>query len=376
MGDNEQVITYVFLPRPSSTPGRLSVKSINVLGMDSFWIGDRRIGPDAPTYVVAEAGLNHDGDFDRAKELVDVAADAGADAVKFQTFRARDLYLDDPSDPDARETVETFEGLEMPYDWIPSLADYAREQGVTFLSTPFDERSADVLDEHVPAFKIASSSLSHHRFLEHVAGKGKPMVVSTGVHTREEIDAAVDVLADTDVPFALLHCVSSYPTPLDEANVRMVTALREWTGAQTGLSDHTEDPVTAPTAAVALGATVLEKHITVDSSLEGGDHAMALEPDELARMVDAVRDTETALGTVYEDVHDLETGAYENARRSIYTVRDLEPGENVTADAVKVLRANGRERGVEPAAYDEIVGATVGERIEQYDPVTRDRLEL
>jgi N-acetylneuraminate synthase len=354
----------------------VSVPADNLINMDTFRIDDRTVGPGSPTYVIAEAGLNHDGDFDQATSLIDAAADAGADAVKFQTFRARELYVDDPSDPEARNTIETFDALEMPYDWIPDLASYAEERNVTFLSTPFDEESADVLDEHVPAFKIASSTLSHHAFLEYVAEKGKPMIVSTGVHTRDEIEAAADVLADEDVPVAFLHCVSSYPTPLADANVRMVSALRDWLGVQTGLSDHTEDPVTAPSAAVALGGTVVEKHITVDNDLEGGDHAMALEPDELERMVQAIRDAETVLGAPYEGIQEAEAGAYENIRRSVYAVSDLVPGDVLTAADVKVLRSNGRQRGIDPAAYETVVGATVTDHISQHDPVTEDQLDL
>jgi len=341
--------------------------------MKTIRIGDRRVGPGEPTYVIAEAGINHDGDYERATALVDAAAEAGADAVKFQTFRARELYLDDASG-EGPSILETFERLEMPREWIPDLARYAGERDIAFLSTPFDEGSADALAEHVPAFKIASPTLSDHRFLRYVANEGKPLICSTGIHTRREIADAVAVLKDAGAEFALLHCVSAYPTPLDAINVRMVEALGEWFDVQAGLSDHTADPIVAPTAAVALGATVVEKHITTDSSREGGDHAMALEPDELERMVTAIQDTETALGSPYENIHPAEQGTYENARRGIYALADIGAGEEFTQENVAIRRANGRERGLDPAAYEDLLGRTAQRSIERFDPVTEDHV--
>lgn len=343
--------------------------------MNALRIDGRRVGPTEPAYVIAEAGINHDGDYERARALVDAAANAGADAVKFQTFRARELYLDDRSG-DEPSTVETFERLEMPHGWIPDLARYADDRGLTFLSTPFDEASADALDEHVPAFKIASATLSDHRFLRYVASKDKPMICSTGIHTREEVADAVRILEDAGAEFALLHCVSAYPTPLDAINVSMVDALREWFGVQTGLSDHTLDPVVAPTAAVARGATIVEKHVTTDSSREGGDHAMALEPDQLERMVTAIGQTEAALGSPYEGVHETEMGAYESARRGVFALVDIDTGEELTPENIGVRRANERERGLEPATYDDLLGRSATRPIDRFDPVTEDDVAL
>lgn len=342
-------------------------------------IGDRRVGDGAPTYIIAEAGSNHDGELANAKELVDVAADAGADAVKFQTFRAESMYVENSG------TVETPEGerslfdvvaeAEMPYEWIPELHEYCHDRGIQFLSSPFDDRSIAELDEYVPAYKIGSSILSYHGFLERLAETGKPLIASTGAHTLEEVRAAMDALhraGSADV--ALLHCVSSYPTPLEAINVRAVSTLAGEFDVPVGLSDHTLDPTTAPCAAVALGADILEKHITTDRSREGLDHSFAIEPDELRELVDAVRDTETALGDGRIRVQEVEQDWYENARRTVQATRDISEGAVITEADVDVLRSGSRTRGLDPDAYDRVVGSTAARRIEAGDGITEEDL--
>ncbi|MFC6864717.1 N-acetylneuraminate synthase family protein [Halomicroarcula sp. GCM10025817] len=337
--------------------------------MDTFEIGDRAVGPDEPTYIVAEAGSNHNGRLETAYELIDVAAEAGADAVKFQTFRAEDLYVEDSGGveylDDDRSIYDIIESMEMPYEWIPDLAERCRDQGVHFLSTPFDERSADHLAEHVPAWKVASYTSSHHPFLRHLAATDKPVIMSTGAHDHEDVADSVDVLQAAGVDaLALLHCVAAYPTPLDDANVRVVETLRESFDVHSGLSDHTLDPVVAPSAAVALGATVVEKHFTLDKTLEGPDHEFALEPNELDRMVAAVRDTEQALGSGEVRVLDVEDELHEKARRGVHAVSDVAAGETVTYDDVRVLRPGELERGLHPRHYDKIVGKTAARDID------------
>ncbi|WP_436930029.1 N-acetylneuraminate synthase family protein [Halosimplex halobium] len=331
--------------------------------MDVFEIGDRPVGPGEPTFVIAEAGSNHNGDLEIAKELIDVAADAGADAVKFQTFRAEDLYVEDSGEveylDDDRSIYEIIESMEMPYEWIPELYEYCREQGVYFMSTPFDERSADELAEYVPAWKVASYTSSHHPFLRHLAGTDKPVIMSTGAHEMEEIAESVAVLQDAGVKdLALLQCVAAYPTPLEDINVSVVETLREEFGVQSGLSDHTLDPVTAPSAAVALGASVVEKHFTLDNSMEGPDHEFALEPDELSRMVEAIRKTESALGSRDKRVLDVEEELFEKARRSIHATTNIEAGQEFTEENVSVLRPGERQSGLHPKFYQEILGTT------------------
>ncbi|MWV40053.1 N-acetylneuraminate synthase family protein [Natrialba sp. INN-245] len=348
--------------------------------MEPFDIGDRSVGPGESTYVIAEAGSNHNGDLDIAKELIDVAAEAGADAVKFQTFRAEDLYVEESGEveylDDERTIYEIIESMEMPYEWIPELYEYCHDRGVDFMSTPFDERSASELDEYVPAWKIASYTSSHLPFLKHLATTGKPILMSTGAHELDEISESVSALRDSGVSdLALLQCVAAYPTPLSEINVRVVETLEEEFGVVTGLSDHTLDPTTAPSAAVALGASVVEKHFTLDNSMEGPDHEFALEPDELDRMVSAIRNTEAALGTTEKRVLDVEEELYQKARRSIHAVTDIEVGDEFTPDNVKVLRPGEQDAGLPPKFLEDVIGERASRRVAQGDGIQWDDVE-
>ncbi|MDL0131506.1 N-acetylneuraminate synthase family protein [Halobacterium salinarum] len=342
--------------------------------MTSFTIGDRQVGDDSPTFVIAEAGSNHNGDLELAKELIDAAVDAGADAVKFQTFRAEEMYVEDSGEveylDDNRSIYDVIESMEMPYEWIPELHDYCRERDIFFMSTPFDERSADELAEYVPAWKVASYTSSHHPFLRYLADTDKPVIMSTGAHELDEIAESVSMLRNVGVSnLVLLQCVAAYPTPLSKINVRFVETLQNKFNVLTGLSDHTLDPVTAPSAAVALGATVVEKHFTLDKTMEGPDHQFALEPDELDQMVSAIRDTESALGTGEKHVLEVEEELYEKARRAIHAVRDIEAGDEFTTENVEVLRPGEKDAGLDPKFYDEILGETSARSIQKGDGI-------
>ncbi len=347
--------------------------------MDAFQIGDRSIGPDEPTFVIAEAGSNHNGDLETAKELIDVAVAAGADAVKFQTFRATDMYVEDSGSVeylDDGTIYDLLESLEMPYEWIPKLHEYCRNQEIYFMSTPFDERSADELAEYVPAWKVASYTSSHHPFLRYLAETDKPILMSTGAHELNEIAESVDVLDNEDVTdLVLLQCVAAYPAPLEDINVRVIETLREEFGVLTGLSDHTLDPVTAPTAAVSLGASVVEKHFTLDKSMEGPDHQFALEPDQLDDMVTAIRNTETALGTADKYVLNVEEKLHDLARRRVHATTDIEAGDTLTEDNVGVLRSGRQTNGLHPKFYDELLGKVAERQIPKDSGITWDDVE-
>lgn len=343
-------------------------------------IGDRRVGDGEPTFVIAEAGSNHNGDLETAKELVDVAADAGADAVKFQTFRADRMYVEDSGQAeylDADRTIyEIIEDMEMPYEWIPKLHDYCHERDVLFLSTPFDERSAEELAEYVPAFKVASYTMSHQPFLERLADFDKPVVMSTGAHALDEVRESVETLRTAGLDdLILLQCVAAYPTPLDSINVGVVETLRETFDVPAGLSDHTLDPLVAPGAAVALGASVVEKHFTLDRSMEGPDHEFALEPDELDAMVSHVRNVETALGSGEKRVLDVESELHDIARRRVHATEPIETGETLTEDNVAVLRSGNREKGLDPKFYDEILGSTAVRDIPKDEGIVWDDID-
>jgi len=348
--------------------------------MTDFHIGDRPIGPDEPTFVIAEAGSNHNGDLEIAKELIDVAADAGADAVKFQTFRAEDLYVDDRDmvDDPEESTYNLLESLELPYEWIPELHDYCRSKGVYFMSSSFDERSTQEIAEYVPAFKVASFTLSHHPFLEDLAAYDKPIILSTGAHEQEEVEEAVQVLQENNVEnFALLHCVSSYPTPLDEINVRAVETLGREFDTVVGFSDHTTDPATAPAAAVALGASIVEKHFTLDKDMEGPDHSFALEPDELREMVTQIRKTERVLGDGSLTIQDIERDTAGRARRSLFASRKISKGEEISEDDVAILRpGDAQGDGLSAKYFDQVVGEQVAVEIDEGSPITEADVDL
>lgn len=348
--------------------------------MESIDFGGGQITDKALTFVIAEAGSNHNGDLGKAKELVDAAAAAGADAIKFQTFRADEVYVEDSGQAayldDDRSLYEIVESMEMPYDWIPELYEYANEQGIFFMSTPSDPRAVDELEQYVPAYKVESFHLSNHPFLRYLASKDKPLILSTGAHEMDEIEEAVSVLRDENVEeFALLHCVSGYPTPLDQINVRVVQTLREQFDVPTGLSDHTLDPTTAPAAAVALGATIVEKHITLDKEMEGPDHEFALEPDELDEMVTAIRNTEQALGDGVKRLADAEKELHDKSRRFIHARTDIEAGEKLTEENVGLLSPGERDSGLLPKHYDDVLGQTASRNIKKSKGITWEDIE-
>lgn len=345
-----------------------------------FEIGDRKVGDKHPTFIIAEAGSNHNGDLDKAKKLIDKAVEAGADAVKFQTFRAQDMYVEDSGEveylEDEREIYDIIEDMEMPYEWIPKLYEYCQQKGIFFMSTPFDERSADELEEYVPAYKVASYTSSHIPFLKHLAEKDKSIIMSTGAHEISEVEDSVEALRQAGVEdFALLQCVAAYPTPLESINVKVIQTLREKFGVQTGLSDHTLDPVTAPAAAVALGANIVEKHFTLDKSMEGPDHEFALEPDQLDRMVTAIRNTEKALGNGEKEVLGVEEELHEMGKRRIHATSEIKEGEIISDENIDILRSGKQENGLSPKYYSEILGRKVIEDIEKSKGVTWEKLE-
>lgn len=340
-------------------------------------IGGHQIGTGDRTFVIAEAGSNHNGDFETAKELIDRAAEAGVDAVKFQVFSADDLYVEnsgtDENLADDQSIHDVISTLELPREWIPELREYCERRDVLFLATPFDQRAIELLDEHVPAYKVASASMTHHPFLKRIAETGKPILMSTGAHEMSEVKTAVQVLREAGADdVALFHCVSSYPTPVDRINVRAIDTLRETFSLPVGLSDHTTDPIIAPAAAVSRDASVLEKHFTLDRSMEGPDHSFALEPDELVEMVDAVRKTESALGDGHVCVQDIEAHTYEVARRSVHATRDISEGERLTKESVAVLRPGKQEKGAPPEDYHDLIGTTAAVPIEKNAGITWD----
>lgn len=310
-------------------------------------IHDRQIGDERPVYIIAEAGVNHNGNLEMALQLVDVAKDSGADAVKFQTFEVDDLAS--ASAPKAQYQVEQtnadesqfemLKKLELSFDDFRELQAYCGKRGITFLSTPFGPRSADLLEGlGVPAFKIPSGEITNHPLLRHVAGKKRPMLMSTGMSTLAEIETAVQVVrAAGAVELALFHCVSCYPTRPEEANIRAIETMKNSFGVPVGFSDHTLGFHTAM-AAVARGANLIEKHFTLDNKLDGPDHASSLEPRELAEFVRQIRDVELSLGTGEKVPQERERDVRTVARRSLFAVVDVPQGTLLRPEMLKALR--------------------------------------
>lgn len=343
--------------------------------MQRLEIRGKPVGLDAPVFIIGEAGSNHNGRLETAHELIDVAARAGVDAVKFQTFRAERLYPRSAGTSDylGSETpiFDIIRSLEMPEEWLGELRDHAWSSDLAFLSTPFHVEAVDLLDRYVDAFKVASYELTHDPLLEAVAARGKPVILSTGAVELSEVRHAVGVLNEKDcVGLVLLQCTAAYPTPLESANVRALVTLRETLDVLSGLSDHTRDPTAAPMAATALGAAVIEKHFTLSNRMTGPDHAYALEPEELKRMVGAVRRVEAVLGDGVKRVQPVEEELRHFAQRSIFTTRDVQRGDRFDTGNVDVLRHGKRERGLPPKELARVMASRAARDLEAETPLT------
>lgn len=306
--------------------------------------------PGAPV-VIAEIGGNHGGDLALAKRMVDAVAAAGGRVAKFQTYVTRHWIS---------ETDSSFAAFERealaPDDWV-ELAAHCQSRGVIFLSTPFDPGSADLLDEvGVPAFKIASGDLTNVLLLRHVAGKGKPVLLSTGAATWPEIDAAVRTVRDAGhAGPMLLHCTAAYPTPDEEANLRVIPELRRRYGLPVGFSDHTVG-IDIALGAAALEVAVIEKHVTIDHALPGGDNAISILPDDLARLIDGVRRLHAALGSPRREVTRSEAPLRAVIRRSLTLRTARRGGDTLQADDLLALRP---DTGISADEADRVIGRTV-----------------
>ncbi len=344
-------------------------------------IGSRMVGEGEPCFIIAEAGVNHNGSLECAKKLIDTAKWAGADAVKFQIFKAEELVTPGAKKAEyQKETTcsdesqyEMIKRLELQEEEFRELARYAKEKDIIFLSTPFSARSVDVLEEiGVPAYKIASGEITNFPLLEHIARKGRPIILSTGMSTIEEIDEALSAMRFAGgKEIVLLHCITSYPAKMEEANLRAMIFLKSAFGLPTGLSDHTQG-ITASIAASALGACVIEKHFTLDRSLPGPDHKASLEPAALKDLVNSVRDVEKALGSGIKRPTKEEMKIKLIARRSIAAVIDIPEGA-VISDEMLALKRPGT--GIAPKDLKKLVGKKAKKAIPRDSLVTWDMVE-
>jgi len=314
-------------------------------------------------YIIAEAGVNHNGSLETAFRMVDEAKNAGADCIKFQTFKSENLVSVKASKADYQKgntgegsQLEMLKKLELSFDEFIRLKDYCQEKGIEFLSTPFDLESLDFLDRlGVPFWKIPSGEVTNLPYLLAIAKTSKPVIMSTGMCEIEEIRAAVNTLRQNGTnDIKLLHCNTEYPTPFEDVNLNAINTLRETFGLETGYSDHTKG-IEVAIAAVALGCTVIEKHFTLDKNMEGPDHKASLEPKELCEMVNAIRNIEKAMGSKDKKPSVSELKNISVARKSIVAKTNIKAGDVFSEENITVKRPGN---GISPMRWFEIIGKT------------------
>lgn len=331
-------------------------------------INGREIHPNSPPYIIAELSANHNGKVDRAFETIKAARDQGAHAIKIQTYTADTMTIDCNSEEfmirgglwDGYKLYDLYKWAETPFEWHKAIFDYAASIGITIFSTPFDETAVDLLESlNTPAYKIASFEATDLPLIRYVASKCKPMIMSTGMCSEEEIAEAVNTAREGGCKeLVLLHCISSYPAPMDRANLRQMTNLATRFNSLPGLSDHTLG-TTASVAAVALGACVIEKHFTLSRHDKGPDSAFSIEPEELKRLCQDTFDAWSALGRVGFERQTAEE-ASRRYRRSIYFVKDMKAGQKITEADIRRIRPG---YGLPPKHFDELLGRTVREEV-------------
>jgi len=330
-------------------------------------IGDYRIGPGNPAFIIAEIGSNHDGSLERAKELILASKNAGADAVKFQSFTADGLAA-----RSQERLYSFFKSSEMPTEWHFELSQYCKERKVIFLSTPFDEAAADTLNKiDSPAFKIASGDLTHYPLIRKVASYGKPVILSSGMGTLGEVETALATIREQgNDQIVLLHCVSNYPPRFEDINIRAMVAMRQAFDIPVGFSDHSPG-VSVPLGAVALGACMIEKHITFDRLLPGPDHPYAMQVDEFGVMVKEIRNLEKALGSGTKAPAEAEIPERQWARRGLYAKQNIAKGSVITEDMIKLVRPC---MVLGPSDLPIVLGRTAREDIAEDEAISWEKL--
>ena len=315
--------------------------------------------------IIAEAGVNHNGSIKMAKQLIDVATEAGADIVKFQTFKAGKLVSKAARQAEYQKAnlknmddsqYNMLKKLELDEVMHIELIDYCQQKGITFLSTGFDEESVDMLNRlGVPFYKIPSGEITNKPYLQHIARKLKPVVISTGMADLNEIKEALDVLTGEGLDLSMitvLHCNTEYPTPMEDVNLKAMLTIKETFKVKVGYSDHTKG-IEVAIAAVAMGAEVIEKHFTLDRNLPGPDHKASLEPDELKAMVSAIRNIELALGDGVKKASKSEIKNITIVRKSIVAIKEIKKGEIFSTQNIAAKRPGN---GISPMRWDEIIG--------------------
>ncbi len=339
-------------------------------------IGNRMIGPDYPTYFIAEIGGNFDGSMDKAKRLIDAAKEAGADCAKFQTFVAESIVseggfskmtLHGVHGSWGKSVSEVFKDVEFPMEWHQEIADYCKSVGIDFSTSPYFREAVDLCaDMRLPFIKIGSGEITWLEMLEYIAKKGLPIMLATGDATMSEIDEAVRTVEKTgNKDLVLMQCITNYPSKIESANVNVLRTYQSAFGCLTGYSDHSPGHVVA-LASVVLGGRVIEKHFTLDKNDKGPDHPHSMEPDEFQFMVDSIRELERAMGSARKEVVEEEGETVFVQRRSLYAKRDLKKGQVLVDEDIDVLRP---ALGIPPKFKSTILGKTVNKDISARDPI-------
>lgn len=333
-------------------------------------LNGRAISPDHSPYIIAELSANHNGSLERALKTIDAARKCGVDAIKIQTYTAETLTIDcDAPDFlikgglwDGIKLYDLYKWAETPYEWHQAMFDYAKKLGITIFSTPFDETAVDLLEDlGTPAYKIASFEIVDLPLIRYAASTGKPMIMSVGMASEEEIEDAVATASEARCKdLILLHCISSYPAPIEQANLRQIPELARRFGVISGLSDHTMG-TTAAVTAVALGACIIEKHFTLSRQDKGPDSEFSLEPHEMERLCVEAKDAWSALGTAGYTRKEAEEKS-KIFRRSVYFVRDLEEGAAITRDDIRRIRPG---KGLAPKLFDQLIGLKTNTQIQK-----------
>lgn len=346
----------------------------------NFSINGRKIGKDQPPYIIAELSANHNGSIARALETIKAAHDSGAHAIKIQTYTADTMTIDCDREEfmirgglwDGYKLYDLYKWAETPFEWHKEIFDYAKKLGITIFSTPFDETAVDLLESlNAPAYKIASFEATDLPLIRYVAKTGKPMIMSTGMCSEEEISEAVAAAKEGGCQnLVLLHCISSYPAPMDQANLSQMAALAERFDTIPGLSDHTLG-TTVSVAAVALGACVIEKHFTISRNDKGPDSEFSIEPSELQRLCKDSYDAWSAIGKRGFERQKAEEGN-KQFRRSIYFVKSLKAGDIISESDIRRIRPG---LGLAPKYFDQLIGKKVNADIPYGTPTSWSLIE-
>ena len=340
----------------------------------------KKIGPGFPPYIVAELSANHNGNVETARKIIEAAKQSGADAIKVQTYTADTLTIDCDHEDfrihgglwHGRTLYDLYEEAHMPWEWHQPLFEHARELGITIFSSPFDSTAVDLLEDlNTPAYKIASFELVDLPLIKYVSSTGKPMILSTGMANVEEIQEAIVTAREGGCKeLAILHCVSGYPTPAEDYNLRVIPDMIERFGLVTGLSDHTLNNTTA-IASIAMGVSIIEKHFTLDRRSGGPDDSFSLEPHELKQLCEDSKTVWSSLGEMNYERKKSEEG---NAifRRSLYVVKDIKAGESISKENVKSIRPGF---GLAPKLFEQVIGRTALHDIGFGTPLSLDDLE-